>query len=63
MSPTSGEKLVKSAISSLAGEGFGEFLQGLWGALKRKGTKKDPMGPVQGSTVLYCTVLYCTVLY
>ena len=45
MIPVMGGKFGKSEKSRLAGVGFGEFLQGCGGALKRekKGPKKTPM--------------------
>ena len=46
-----GEKLEKSEKSSLAGVDFGEFPQGCGGISREKGAKKDPPGPVQGSTI------------
>ena len=44
------KKLGKSEKSSLAGVDFDEFPQGGGGVCK-KGAKKDPHGPVQGSAL------------
>ena len=50
MSPVSGKKLTKSEKSSLASLRFVEFAQGLGVDVKWKGVKKDPRGPVQGTS-------------
>ena len=54
MSPLSGKKLTKSEKSSLVSLRFVEFAQGHRVDLKRKGTVKDPHGPVQGSAGRAC---------